>query len=66
MYSAVDEVKDGKAWAAIVIPSNFSRDMMQRIHFIIDQKRVPSDIINGSTIEVYEDVTSTKNTEMNH
>ena len=42
---------------AIVIPENFTQDMMERIGLIIKQNNISDDIVNGSTIEIYEDVT---------
>ncbi|XP_003390840.2 PREDICTED: ABC transporter G family member 20-like [Amphimedon queenslandica] len=57
MTDAVDAVKKGKAWMAIVIPENFTQDMVERLGSIILQDNIPDDIINGSTIEIYEDVT---------
>ena len=55
---AVDRVKEGKAWAAITIPANFSMDLIERGALIKARQPVPAAVINGSTIEIYEDVTS--------
>ena len=55
---AIDHVKHGKAWAAIIIPENFSIDLRQRALDIAGKVPVPDDIINSSTVEIYEDVTS--------
>lgn len=55
---AIDRVKHGKAWAAIIIPENFSIDLRQRAIDIAGRVPVPDDIINSSTVEIYEDVTN--------
>ena len=57
MTDAVDAVKKGKAWMAIVIPKSFTQNMLERISRIIYLDDIPDDVINGSTIEIYEDVT---------
>ena len=57
MTDAVDAVKKGKAWMAIVIPESFTQNMLERISRIIYLDDIPDDVINGSTIEIYEDVT---------
>jgi hypothetical protein len=60
---AIDQVKRGNAWAAIVVPENFTKDVTTRIISLFDQgDNLPSEaIINGSTVEMYADVTSKGN-----
>ena len=48
--SAVEEVREGRAWAAVIIRQNFTVDLFNRIN---DQS-----IINGSSVELYVDKTS--------
>lgn len=48
---------------ALVVPENFTRDMIQRLNLIIKRVNVSQDILNGSTIEIYEDVTGMRETE---
>ena len=55
----MDAVKEGKAWMAIVIPEQFTSNMIERLLAIALQQNVPNDVINGSTIEIYEDLTGT-------
>jgi hypothetical protein len=57
---AIDQVKRGNAWAAIVVPENFTKDVTTRIISLFDQgDNLPSEaIINGSTVEMYADVTN--------
>ena len=58
MSEGVEQVKKGNAWAAIIIPENFTFDLTRRVMDMIGGKKVPREIITGSTIELYEDVTS--------
>ena len=51
--SAVQEVRDGRAWAAVVIGENFTVDLFQRISNYNDKS-----VAEGSTIYIYADVTS--------
>ena len=53
----MDAVKEGKAWMAIVIPEKFTFHMLERLLLIAFQQNIPDNIINGSTIEIYEDLT---------
>ena len=56
--SAIDQVKKGNVWAAVIIPGNFSADIVQRVELLKQGEPIPEEIINGSTVEIYEDVTS--------
>ena len=56
--AAIDRVKKGNAWAAFIIPGNFSADIVQRVELLKQGEPIPEEIINGSTVEIYEDVTS--------
>ena len=58
MVDAVDAVKKGHAWMALVIPENFTRDMVERLILTAEGQNVPVDTINGSTAMIYADVTS--------
>ena len=58
MSEGVEQVKKGGAWAAIIIPENFTFDLTTRVMDMIGGNNVPREIITGSTIELYEDVTS--------
>ena len=49
----MEEVREGRAWAAVIIRQNFTVDLFNRITNYNDQS-----IINGSTIELYIDNTS--------
>ena len=50
---AVEQVRKGKAWAAVIIGQNFTVDIFKRI---TDYKK--QSVIEGSTIELYVDNTS--------
>lgn len=56
---AVDQVREGKAWAAIEIGQNFSQDLVNRVLEPLQSKMPSPTTINGSTIHLYMDVTST-------
>ena len=56
--AAIDQVKKGNAWAAVIIPGNFSADIVQRLELLKKGEPIPEEIINGSTVDTYEDVTS--------
>jgi hypothetical protein len=59
---AIDQVKRGNAWAAIVVPENFTKDVTTRVMSLFDGDNLPSEaIINGSIVEMYADVTSKGN-----
>ena len=51
--SAVQQVRDGGAWAAVVIGENFTADLLKRLG-----PSVNSSVIEGSTIYLYMDITS--------
>ena len=51
--SAVQQVKEGRAWAAVVIGENFTVDLFKRVSDHSD-----TSVIKGSTIYLYMDVTS--------
>ncbi|CAI8037610.1 ABC transporter G family member 23 [Geodia barretti] len=53
--SAVQEVRDGRAWAAVVIGENFTVDLFQRISNYNDKS-----VAEGSTIYIYADVTNSQ------
>jgi hypothetical protein len=56
---AIDQVKRGNAWAAIVVPENFTKDVTTRVMSLFDGDNLPSEaIINGSIVEMYADVTN--------
>ena len=57
MVDGVDAVKEGHAWMALVIPENFTRDLVERLLLSAGGQSVPVDLINGSTAVIYEDVT---------
>jgi ABC-type multidrug transport system permease subunit len=53
--SAVQEVRDGRTWAAVVIGENFTVDLFQRISNYNDKS-----VAEGSTIYIYADVTNSQ------
>lgn len=55
----MNAVKEGKAWMAIVIPENFTQDMVKRLFYKLAHQSIPDDVINGSTIEIFDDMTGT-------
>ena len=57
MVDGVDAVKEGHAWMALVIPENFTRDLVERLILSAGGQSVPVDLINGSSAVIYEDVT---------
>ena len=57
MVDGVDAVKEGRAWMALVIPENFTRDLVERLILSAGGQSVPVDLINGSSTVIYEDVT---------
>ena len=57
MVDGVDAVKESHAWMALVIPENFTRDLVERLLLSAGGQSVPVDLINGSTAVIYEDVT---------
>ena len=57
MVDGVDAVKEGHAWMALVIPENFTHDLVERLLLSAGGQSVPVDLINGSTAVIYEDVT---------
>ena len=57
MVDGVDAVKEGRAWMALVIPENFTRDLVERLILSAGGQSVPVDLINGSSAVIYEDVT---------
>ena len=54
---AVEQVQEGKAWAAICIPENYTKDICQRAIDSAEGHLTP-EVINGSTVHLYMDVTS--------
>ena len=50
---AVEQVREGKAWAALIVGQNFTVDLFKRITDYSDRS-----VIKGSTIELYIDNTS--------
>ena len=50
---AVEQVKKGNAWAAVVIGSNFTVDLFKRANHFTN-----ATINDGSTIYLYMDITS--------
>ena len=57
MVDGVDAVKEGRAWMALVIPENFTHDLVERLILSAGGQSVPVDLINGSSAVIYEDVT---------
>ena len=49
----MEQVRKGKAWAAVIIGQNFTVDIFKRITDLNKQS-----VIEGSTIELYTDNTS--------
>lgn len=64
MKDAIEQVKLGKAWAAIYLPENFTTDLLHRVCAIYPSKCPPNfgniteETINGSSVHIYADVTS--------
>jgi hypothetical protein len=60
--SAIEQVRQGRAWAAVYLSKNFSLDLLTRVCAIYPSKcgetNVTNEIINGSSIHIYADVTS--------
>ena len=54
---AVEQVREGKAWVAICIPEDYTKDICQRA-FDSARGHLTPEIINGSTVHLYMDVTS--------
>ena len=54
---AIEQVREGKAWAAIGVPENYTKDICERA-FDSAGGQVTPEIINGSTVHLYMDVTS--------
>ena len=54
---AIEQVREGKAWAAIQVPENYTKDICERA-FDSAGGQVTQEIINGSTVYLYMDVTS--------
>ena len=52
---AKEQVRQGKAWAAIYIRPDFTTDLLKRAN---PKPSVDGETINGSTIHIYADVTS--------
>ena len=46
MVDGVDAVREGRAWMALVIPENFTRDLVERLILSAGGQSVPVDLIN--------------------
>jgi hypothetical protein len=55
--AAIDQVKEGNAWLALVVPTHFTEDLIARFLLSIMHEKIPQDVINQSTIESYFDMT---------
>ena len=61
---AVEQVRLGKAWAAIYLGENFTTDLMERVCSVYGRcpfnfgKNISNQTINGSAVHIYSDVTS--------
>lgn len=54
---AIDQVKHGDAWGAIVLYENFTENTIQRLQNTIDKVAPAASVIDNSTIHMYLDVT---------
>ena len=57
---AIDQVKRGQAWGAIVLYENFTENTMMRLLDMVDRTVSVASVIDNSTIHMYLDVTGMK------
>ena len=61
---AIEQVRRGKAWAAIYLSENFTTYLLDRVCAINPSKcplqfgNITNEVINGSSVHIYADVTS--------
>ena len=57
---AIDQVKQGKAWGAIVLFENFTENTIQRLTDTASKNVPAASVIDNSTVHMYLDVTGMK------
>ena len=57
MEDAIDQVRRGQAWGAIILYENFTENTIQRLQDTIGGTIPAASVIDNSTIHMYLDVT---------